>query len=100
MPWDSMSEQTPLYLPTTRECMTCGFCLQSCPTYSITGAEAQSPRGRVRLLDRIANGEDLNSAERQSLEDCLQCRTCESACPSEMPFGRALDRAKAQLKSR
>ena len=79
-------------------CVDCGLCLPHCPTYRLTGDETASPRGRIAAMQAVADGlvvvedifEDLMSF-------CLQCRACEAACPSLVPFGRAMEGARAEL---
>jgi glycolate oxidase iron-sulfur subunit len=80
-------------------CVHCGFCLQSCPTYVATCDEADSPRGRIVLMQALARG-DLPPSDREltlHLNRCLGCRACESACPSGVEYGTALERTRASL---
>jgi glycolate oxidase iron-sulfur subunit len=81
-------------------CVHCGFCLQSCPTYVATGDEADSPRGRIVLMQRLARG-DLPPADRelaQHIDRCLGCLGCESACPSGVEYGPALEHTRSVLQ--
>ena len=83
------------------QCVHCGLCLQNCPTYLQTGYEAESPRGRVHLIQALNAGRvEPNAAYRQHLELCLVCRNCESVCPSGVQFGRIMEAGRAQLYSR
>jgi glycolate oxidase iron-sulfur subunit len=79
-------------------CVDCGLCLPHCPTYRLTGDETASPRGRIAAMRAVAA--DLVTVE-DTFEDlmsfCLQCRACEAACPSLVPFGRAMEGARAEL---
>lgn len=93
-----MDIHPPLYIPSSRECMTCGFCLPSCPTYAHTKTEIQSPRGRIRLLEKVIQGNELTNEDRKAVEDCLLCRQCETVCPSKMPYGNIYNRARMQLQ--
>ena len=67
-------------------CMHCGMCLPTCPTYELTGLEKYSPRGRIRLIKAIADGElDLTENFKESINFCLDCQACVSACPAGKP---------------
>jgi glycolate oxidase iron-sulfur subunit len=82
-------------------CVHCGLCLQNCPTYLLTGFEAESPRGRIHLIQALGEGRvEPNAAYREHIELCLVCRNCESVCPSGVPFGRIMEAARAQLYER
>src|SRR5262245_43888493 len=64
-------------------CVHCGLCTASCPTYVETGNENDSPRGRIYLMRAMRDGRlELNHEARRHLELCLDCRACETACPS------------------
>ncbi len=79
-------------------CVTCGLCLPHCPTFRLTGDETASPRGRLAAMGAISSGEmasDETYADMMSF--CLQCRACEAACPSLVPFGRMMEGAREQL---
>jgi glycolate oxidase iron-sulfur subunit len=79
-------------------CVHCGLCLPTCPTYLLTGYEAESPRGRVHLIQAYNEGRiQANDAYQQHLELCLVCRNCETVCPSGVPFGRIMEAGRAQL---
>ena len=80
-------------------CVHCGFCLQSCPTYLVTGDESDSPRGRIVLMQGLERG-DLtpdDAALRTHLDRCLGCRGCEPVCPSGVGYGTALEAARHEL---
>lgn len=77
-------------------CMRCGFCLPTCPTYIESGfKESHSPRGRIALMKAVVDGiiEPDEDFER-SLELCLGCRACEPVCPSGVNYGRLLEDAR------
>lgn len=63
-------------------CSRCGLCLTACPTFKVSGAESESPRGRVQLMLLEATGNIDRQAARPFLESCLQCRQCEPVCPT------------------
>ena len=78
-------------------CIKCGMCLPTCPTYRLTGNEAASPRGRIDLMQAVADG-DLEIGEISAqLDFCLGCRACESACPAGVKFGRLLEVGDREL---
>jgi len=82
------------------QCVHCGLCLQNCPTYLVTGYEAESPRGRIHLIQAFNEGRiEATESYRQHLELCLVCRNCESVCPSGVHFGRIMEAGRAQLYS-
>ncbi len=82
-------------------CTHCGFCLQSCPTFLVTGDEADGPRGRIELMREFTAGRipaDANGL-RYHLDRCLGCRACETACPSGVEYGSALEEVRATLNA-
>jgi glycolate oxidase iron-sulfur subunit len=79
-------------------CVHCGFCLNYCPTYVALGLETESPRGRIHLIDALSQGSiEPRRAVLEHLDLCLQCRACETACPSGVRFGRIMEGARAQV---
>ncbi len=80
-------------------CVHCGFCLQACPTYLITGMEAESPRGRIQLAKALAEDViEVTPKVAAHFDLCLQCRACETACPSGVPYGRIMEGARATVQ--
>jgi len=80
-------------------CVHCGFCLPACPTYEVTSDEADSPRGRIVLMQALHRG-DMAASDpglQEHLDRCLGCRGCESVCPSGVQFGPALEAARAEI---
>ncbi|HVA88911.1 MAG TPA: (Fe-S)-binding protein [Chloroflexota bacterium] len=82
-----------------RACVHCGLCLPTCPTYDLLGDERDSPRGRIFQMKAAADGVVAldDPALRRHLDRCLGCRACETACPSGVQFGRALEEVRAVL---
>ena len=79
-------------------CVACGLCLPHCPTYRVTGEEALSPRGRVAAMRQVQwAGLAADDSFVHSIETCVQCRGCETACPSGVPFGRLIEPTRATL---
>jgi len=73
-------------------CIHCGLCTATCPTFVESGDENDGPRGRVRLMRMVAEGEHgLTDRMRRHLELCLDCRACETACPSGVEYGRLIE---------
>jgi glycolate oxidase iron-sulfur subunit len=80
-------------------CVHCGFCLPTCPTFAVLGVEMDSPRGRIRLMKTV--WEHRLGADAIGLDDhiskCLDCRACETACPSGVEYGKLVEGARSQI---
>ncbi|MCA9808108.1 MAG: (Fe-S)-binding protein [Cyanobacteria bacterium HKST-UBA06] len=82
-------------------CIHCGMCLPACPTYRITGSEAESPRGRIYLMGAMQRGELTDARQlADHLDPCLGCLACTSACPSGVDYEALLMGARSALVSR
>lgn len=82
-------------------CVACGLCLPHCPTFRVTGEEWASPRGRINAMRQVQDeGADIDQAFFSSMDSCVQCRGCEPACPSGVPFGSMMEATQAALARR
>ncbi len=82
------------------KCVHCGFCLQVCPTYLATGLETESPRGRIALMKAV-NEERIEATPGviRHWDLCIQCRACEVACPSGVPYGRLIEATMSRVET-
>ena len=84
----------------TLDCVHCGLCLPACPTHAVLGVEADSPRGRIYLMRALDEGRvEDPQAIRPFLDRCLDCRACETACPSGVRYGAILEDVRARLET-
>ena len=81
-------------------CVACGLCLPHCPTYRVTGADTHSPRGRIALMRVVDEGiAPLTEEIVEAFDSCIQCRACETACPSDVPFGHLMETTKEVVET-
>jgi len=82
-----------------QKCIHCGMCLPTCPTYDETKMERNSPRGRIALMRRVADGKlEVTQAFGQELYFCLGCLTCETVCPAGVHYGEMFEHARADIE--
>ena len=87
-------EKGPLYL----DCIHCGLCLSSCPTYRVLGSEMDSPRGRIYLMRAFDEGRaKITDSFAEHMFRCLDCRACETACPSGVHFGQMIEEMRGTI---
>ncbi|GAA1874618.1 heterodisulfide reductase-related iron-sulfur binding cluster [Pseudonocardia ailaonensis] len=81
------------------DCVHCGFCLPTCPTYQLWGEEMDSPRGRIYLMDLAEKGEiGLDGPLHEHIDACLGCMACVTACPSGVQYDKLLESVRPQLE--
>src|SRR5438552_4938242 len=79
-------------------CVHCGLCLPACPTYTQTFNEADSPRGRIQLMLGLTDGKiSATESVRRHLDLCLDCRACETACPSGVVYHELIEETRTRL---
>lgn len=74
-----------------QNCVHCGFCNATCPTYRLLGDELDGPRGRIYQIKQLLEGEQATPVTRLHLDRCLTCRACETTCPSGVQYGELVD---------
>jgi len=82
------------------DCVHCGFCLPTCPTYVLWGEEMDSPRGRIHLMKQGVEGEPLTDSMVGHFDACLGCMACVTACPSGVQYDRLIETTRAQVERR
>ena len=87
-------------LSATDRCVKCGLCLPHCPTFRLSGIEADSPRGRISLMQAMDSPDvSWSPGLFRYLDRCLECRACEAMCPSKVPFGQLMDTARTRMET-
>src|SRR6185503_6233718 len=80
------------------DCVHCGFCLPTCPTYALWGEEMDSPRGRIQLMSQGLTGEPLSDSMVEHFDRCLGCMACVPACPSGVQYDKLIEATRAQVE--
>ena len=83
-----------------RNCVHCGFCLATCPTYNLLGDELDSPRGRIYLMKQVLEGQQVSAKTQTHLDRCLTCCNCETTCPSGVRYGHLVDIGRKIVEDR
>ena len=80
------------------DCVHCGFCLPTCPTYVLWGEEMDSPRGRIYLMKQGLEGEPMTDSMVGHFDACLGCMACVTACPSGVQYDKLIEATRAQVE--
>ena len=92
---------TPRFKALVSQCIHCGLCLQSCPTYDVFGTEMEAPRGRIALMRAASEGrispEELSGAFSKHINLCLSCLSCQTACPSGVNYAELIETTRVAL---
>lgn len=83
-----------------RNCVHCGFCTATCPTYQILGDELDGPRGRIYQIKQMLEGFPVTKDTLTHLDRCLTCRSCETTCPSGVEYGHLLEIGRSEVEKR
>ena len=82
------------------DCVHCGFCLPTCPTYALWGEEMDSPRGRIDLMKAGLQGAPMTDTMVQHFDACLGCMACVTACPSGVQYDKLIEATRPQIERR
>jgi glycolate oxidase iron-sulfur subunit len=96
----AFDEHHPPRLDLVNDCVHCGFCLPTCPTYVLWGQEMDSPRGRIYLMEQALAGEPLTDSVVEHFDRCLGCMACVTACPSGVRYDRLIEDTRQQVERR
>ena len=82
-----------------QQCMHCGMCLPTCPTYDATKRERNSPRGRIALMRAIADDElEITQTFADEMSYCLGCLACQTACPAGVNYAELFETARSDIE--
>jgi glycolate oxidase iron-sulfur subunit len=96
----AFDQHHPPRLDLLNDCVHCGFCLPTCPTYVLWGQEADSPRGRIYLMEEGLAGEPMTDSMVLHFDRCLGCMACVTACPSGVRYDRLIEDTRQQVERR
>ncbi len=96
----AFDDHHPPRLDLINDCVHCGFCLPTCPTYVLWGQEMDSPRGRIYLMEQALAGEPLTDSVVEHFDRCLGCMACVTACPSGVRYDRLIEDTRQQVERR
>jgi glycolate oxidase iron-sulfur subunit len=96
----AFDEHRPPSAALVADCVHCGFCLPTCPTYALWGEEMDSPRGRIYLMKEGLEGESMTPAMVEHFDACLGCMACVTACPSGVQYDKLIEATRAQVERR
>ncbi len=100
VPGGAFDEHRPPDAALVGDCVHCGFCLPTCPTYLLWGEEMDSPRGRIYLMKEGLEGEPMSDSMVSHWDACLGCMACVTACPSGVQYDRLIESTRAQVERR
>ncbi len=96
----AFDDQHPPSAQLAADCVHCGFCLPTCPTYLLWGEEMDSPRGRIYLMQSGLEGEPMTDSMVQHFDACLGCMACVTSCPSGVQYDKLIEATRAQVERR
>jgi glycolate oxidase iron-sulfur subunit len=96
----AFDDHHPPRLDLVADCVHCGFCLPTCPTYLLWGEEMDSPRGRIYLMKEGLDGEPMTGSMVQHFDRCLGCMACVTSCPSGVRYDRLIEDTRQQVERR
>jgi glycolate oxidase iron-sulfur subunit len=97
-PMSGFDDHRPPSAELVSDCVHCGFCLPTCPTYLLWGEEMDSPRGRIHLMKQVLEGEPLDDAAIGHFDACLGCMSCVTACPSGVQYDALIEATRGQVE--